>query len=190
VAPLFLADRAGNVTDVLGDVPAWDGRTQGRLTRIALSGDFLFVGTAESSAIDIYTLHGARQGLLQWAEAPRRATERHYQRAIDRLVMQLSVPDERDGVRSLIREVQPVAEYLPPYTELLADPGGTLWVVLSAPGDSVTRLRAIDQEGTASGELRIPVELRVFEVGNNYVLGAYEDATDEPHVALFRFRRS
>jgi hypothetical protein len=188
--PLFLADRAGNVTDAPGDVPAWDGRTQGRLTRIALSDEFLYVGTAESSAVDIYTHDGIRRGVVQWAQPRRRATERHYRRAIDQLVMQLAAPDDRDRARRVVRERQPVAEYLPPYTELLTDPAGTLWVVLSAPGDSVSRIRAMDREGAALGELRIPVELRVFEVGNDYILGAYEDTTtDEPHVVVFRFRR-
>jgi hypothetical protein len=190
VAPLFLADTRGNVTRSLGDVPAWDGRTQGRLTRIALSHEGLFVGTAESSAVDRYGLDGARRAAVRWDGVRRRAAEHHYQAAIDRLVMGLSGADDRESARRLVRARQPVAEYLPPYTELLTGPDGTLWVVLSAPGDSLTWLRNFDPAGAMLGALRIRVELRVFEVGGDFVLGAYQDTLGEPHVAMFRFRRS
>ena len=45
--------------------------------------------------------------------------------------------ETREAARRLLLEI-PMPEYRPPYTNLFADPGGTLWVVTSAPGDPVT----------------------------------------------------
>ncbi len=103
--------------------------------------------------------------------------------------MQLPGPDDREPVVEMMRKI-PMPERLPFYSGLFADPDGVLWIVLSTPGDSVTRIRAMQDNGEALGEVAIPVGLRVFEVGRDYVLGAYEDERGEPHVAMYRVRRS
>lgn len=64
-----------------------------------------------------------------------------------------------------------------------------LWVRLSHPGDSLTHLRAIASDGRALGVVRLPEDMRIFEVGRDYVLGAFEEEGGEPHVAMFAYRR-
>jgi hypothetical protein len=95
----------------------------------------------------------------------------------------------RDGARKWVLAI-PMPEKLPPFTGLFVDADGALWVVLSAPGDPDTRLRAYSPEGRVLGNLTIPVNLNVFEVGTNYVLGAREDADGEQFVSLYTYRRT
>jgi hypothetical protein len=79
-------------------------------------------------------------------------------------------------------------DYLPYHNGLHLDPAGRLWVVLSFPGDSTTTLRAYSALGAPVGEVRIAADLRVLEVGEDYVLGSFVDAgTLEPKVALYGF---
>ena len=79
----------------------------------------------------------------------------------------------------------PMPELMPPYYGLFADEDGTLWVVTSMPGDTVTHLRAIAADGSIVGDIELPVNLDVFDVGRDYVLGAYLDEGGEQHVVLY-----
>ncbi len=80
----------------------------------------------------------------------------------------------------------PAPKDLPPYFELFADTAGTLWAQTSVPGTGTTVLSRLTSDGKALSDVRLPKEIRVFEVGSDYVLGSYEDERDIPHVALYR----
>jgi hypothetical protein len=84
----------------------------------------------------------------------------------------------------------PPPERLPPYSDLLVDHAGLLWTVLSVPGDVDTRLRALTPAGVPVADLRIARNLRVYEIGEDYILGAYANDEGEQHVTVFTLRRS
>jgi hypothetical protein len=65
-----------------------------------------------------------------------------------------------------------------------------LWVVLSSPGDGETRFLVVDPNGPVLGELRIPRDFELFEVGSDYVLGRIYDPNAVPGIAMYRFRRA
>lgn len=77
-------------------------------------------------------------------------------------------------------------ESLPPYRDLFADPGGRLWALVPAPADSMAELRAIGRDGRLLGSVLVPADLKVFEIGLDYVLGLYQEEDGEQHVALYR----
>lgn len=62
-------------------------------------------------------------------------------------------------------------------------------MVTSIPGDDATELRAIGADGGIVADLRLPVDMIVYEVGRDYILGTYEDGDGEPHVVMYRIRR-
>jgi len=95
----------------------------------------------------------------------------------------------REQARQQVIEEVGVPEELPCYSELFVDPDGLLWVQTSFPGDSMTAFRVIDGDGASIADVILDQELRVFEVGDDYVLGAYDKPDGEPHVALFRLWR-
>ena len=188
-APLWLADTHGVITKPFGDVAFGENRPLGRLTRVAAASDRVFVGTADSAYVDVYALDGRRMGAVPVGVELRRPTERNYERAIDGMVALMTSREMREGSKKQMLKI-PMPEHLPAYTGVFADPAGTLWVLTSAPGDPDTRLRALTEDGRVLGEVRVPRELRVFEVGMDYVLGSYDDAQGEQHVAMYRMHRN
>lgn len=83
----------------------------------------------------------------------------------------------------------PVADQLPPYTAVLTDIEGMLWIVLSVSGDARTHLRALRDDGKVLGDVQIPKSLVVLEVGSEYVLGLRNGEDGEQHILLYRLNR-
>jgi hypothetical protein len=187
-AEMSLLDGSGAIVRRLGLVPVGESRPLGKLTQIAVSADRLYVGTQDSAFLDVLSLEGHRLATLPVGMPGRRVTLRHYERAADALVAFYPVADERKAMRDWVLKI-PMPEYLPPYGPLFVAPEGTLWVQVSFPGDSATVLHAISGDGSRLAEVRLPREVRVFEIGRDYILGAYEEEeTGEPHVAMYRLR--
>jgi protein-disulfide isomerase len=187
-APLRLLDRQGVVLHELGDVPAMETRPLGKLTSIAMTDDRLFVGTNDSAFVDVYAMSGARTGGMRLGVEPRRAQRHHYERAIDAQVRPLADRADRRAMKRLLLEY-PMPSHLPLHGRLLTDPDGGLWAVTSFPGDPVTTIRGLRRGGGLLLDLDIGRDVRVFEVGRDYVLAGYEEESGEPHVALYRFVR-
>ena len=186
--PLWLLDAEGDTVRPLGEVPMGELRPLGRVTRLAMSNDRLYVGTADSAFVDVYSLDGQRQPALAVGIADRAPTRRDFERAVDAMVRPYPDRGAREETRNMLLDI-PIPERIPPYDGLFADPAGTLWVATWAAADGNTRLRAIDPGGSVLGDLELPVELNVFEIGEDYVLGAYEDDGGEQHIAMYRLRR-
>jgi hypothetical protein len=196
--PLALADDRGSVRQSLGQINGYEYAVQGegsiiprplgRLASVALATDRVYVGTADSAVIDVYSLDGRRLAPLRVRVARRPATRAHYERAVDQSVDYVTNLDARRGLRASFLRI-PMPRELPPYSAMFVDPEQLLWVVLSAGGDPDTRLQALRADGTVVANVRIPIGLTVFEVGVDYILGGYEDEDGEPHVALFRLHR-
>jgi hypothetical protein len=64
------------------------------------------------------------------------------------------------------------------------------WCGWSSRSRAIPRRRsAIGPKGETAAEVRLPRALTVFEIGTDYILGAYADAAAEPYVAMYRLRR-
>ncbi len=163
-------------------------RPIGAQTAFALAADRLYVGLADSSAIAVFGLDGKRTGTIAVQAPPRATTRAHYERASE-ISLSMVPAQMRDGARKWVLAI-PMPEKLPPFTGLFVDPGGALWVVLSAPGDPDTRLRGYSADGRVVANLSLPVNLNVFEVGANYVLGAREDADGEQYLSVYSYKRA
>lgn len=196
--PLLLTDARGNVVRMVGEVPVYDLafttfagwmlRLAGRLPSVALSRDRVYVGPSDSSSILVFALDGHRITTLPVRIPPRAPERRHLDAAADLMVSFVPPGELRDRARERFRNT-PAAEHLPPFSSLAVDPEGVLWANLSVPGDTVTVLRALGAAGEVLGEVRLPIALTVFEIGRDYVLGAFEDPAGEPVVALYPLRR-
>lgn len=186
---MTLRDTNGAFLISLGQIPFAEMRPLGKLTRFALASDRMYVGTADSAFIDVYTLDGRHTGVLPVGTAPRPPSARHYDRALDAMVAPLLDRDYRETWKRTLEQI-PMPEHLPPYTAILTDEDGYLWVVTSAPGDGATRIRVLSKTGDATVDLDLPSELTVFEVGDDYLLGMYEAESGAQHVVMYRLKRS
>ena len=188
-APLRLEDSSGDSVGGVGIIPGYESSILGRITQYALTDERLYVGTADSAFLDIYNLDGDRLGTLPLSIAPRAPTEANVERWLDAQWETFNDTEYRRWGKEMTRQRSQVPEHLPLYTGLAVDPEGVVWVVLSSPGDGETRFHAVAPDGTFLADLRIPTELKLYEVGRDYLLGLIHGNNDIPGIALYRLHR-
>jgi hypothetical protein len=156
-------------------------------TYVAVAGDRIFVGTADStSTVVAYAPDGTPTTLK--LDIPARPTTLA-QRSRAATAMASMAPAQLRTLAEDSLKVAPMPATLPPYSGLFGDTDGVLWIQLTVPGDPVTRLRAVDANGRTLAEVSLPPDVTVYELGHDYVLGAYDDKDDVPHFAVFRLHR-
>jgi len=183
----FLDDR-GRVTQEAGDASVGETQVLGRLTKMAVAPGVLYVGTAESAAVDVYDSTGLRVGSVGVGSVGREVTQPLWEHAVDERLWQLAQPVDRATRDWMLGLPRP--KYLPPYSALAADPEGILWASLSFSGDTTTVLRGVRPAGSEVADILLPKYVSVLEVGVDYVLGIHADETGELHVVVFRLGRS
>jgi len=185
---VVLTNARGDSVGSLGEIGLGESRPLGSVTKVAVSQDRLYVGTGDSAFVAAYSLAGEPLDTFRLGRALRAPTESNYEAAIEELVTSLRSESDREPAREYLRKI-PMPEYLPAYRNLLTDTSGALYAVTSALGDGVTEIQVIDPNGRRIGELRLPVDVSVFEVGTDYILGATEDPKGEEHILLYHIAR-
>lgn len=184
-APLLLVNARGDSVGSLGDVPAYENRPMGKRTRVAVSETAVFLGTQDSAFVHVYAPAGGAIGLLPIGSPGRRTTPEVYASAIEQMSRQLRISTERDAYKAFMLRI-PMPELLPPYFELYADGQGGVRALTSLPGEGVTRLEGVAPDGAPLTPWSIEGDVKVFEIGEDYLLGSYEDAGDVPHIVLYK----
>ncbi len=188
-ASLRFEDAEGDSLGGMGILPMGEPWILGKLTQHAITDERLYIGTADSASVDVYDLDGDRLGSIPLSIAPRAPTEANVERWLDALWETFNDTGYREWGKETTRRNSPVPEHLPLYTGLAVDPEGVLWVVLSSPGDGETLFQVVGPDGAFLADFRIPTELKLYEVGRDYLLGRIHGPYDTPGIALYRFRR-
>ncbi len=196
-APLALADPRGEMTHELGMMSLYDIHAAGNgwLPQPGSARTAFAVGTArmavcptDAGAVGIYSIQGKPQGAIPLDVAPRVPSRAFVEKFADGFLA-LMPPALKPRFRERFLQI-PLPEHLPPCSNILIDPADNVWVVLSFPGDSVTTLRAFRPDDRLLGDVTVPAELDVHEVGTDYLLGSGETADGEPWVRVYRLRRT
>lgn len=163
-------------------------RPLGSVTSLALTQKVLYVGTADSSAIDVLSLDGKYMRTIRLLVAPRSPTPAHIDAAATALASYQPDATDRAALKRKLMAV-PMPALLPAYSALRADPFGNLWAVVSVPGDSTTHLRAFNDAGVEVADFTIPRPLLIYEVGLDYLLAGFEDENGEQHIHVYGLAR-
>jgi hypothetical protein len=81
---------------------------------------------------------------------------------------------------------------LPGFTELRASPDGHLWAkrfVVPGLTEALNRWGVFAPVGVFLGNVELPARFRVFDVGDDYLLGVIPDELDVERVHLYRIER-
>ncbi len=183
-----LTNARGDSVGSLGEIGLGESRPLGSVTKIAMSHERVYVGAGDAALVAAYSLAGEPLDTFRLGRARRAPSESNYEAAIEELVTSLRSESDREPAREYLRKI-PMPEYLPAYRNLLTDTSGALYAVTSALGDGVTEIQVVDPNGKRIGELRLPVDVTVFEVGTDYILGATEDPKGEEHILLYHIAR-
>lgn len=137
--------------------------------------DRLYLADSESFWIDVHNTNGALIRRFGRAWDPVRI-DRRFRRAYQEQQLAAAPASRRATVRrEMARAV--FADQFPAHEgDLVLDPAGHLWVMhVRVPGDDDRAWSVFDPEGRWLGEVRVPVALRVTDIGDDYVLGVWQD---------------
>lgn len=196
-APVFIVDRNDGDRTTVADVASpemveFSGagalRPLGKRTSLAVWRDRVFVATADSAWVQSYQPERGIVMDVPVAVSSRAATRDDQTAAVARMLRRYPSEGARAAKEAL--EAVPTPAELPPYNDILVDDGGLLWAILPTWGENVTILRSVGPDPEATIELRVPVEVSVFEIGRDYVIGLTRGPLDLPRVAMFEFERA
>ena len=101
------------------------------------------------------------------------------------------LPDEsRNRYRSLSEGI-PLLESFPAFSALQSDRLGYLWVrEYNLPGENRHLWMVFNPEGQVEGLVETPTDLRIYEIGDDYILGETSDEMGVERVQLWPLDRS
>jgi hypothetical protein len=81
-------------------------------------------------------------------------------------------------------------ERMPVLSDLRADARGRIWMraYLSRENERTVRWLVFEPTGRVLGTVTTPAGLQVFDIGDDYLLGAERDADDAQRIAMYRYR--
>jgi hypothetical protein len=202
MVPFWLSNADGSVRANLG--PRWGSERWatvaqpisgtgplplGKQPVIAAGRSRVYIGTADSFAIDVLSLDGARLGLVRKVVEPVKVTPAD----IERFKLLDSMGKPREMIERDVRTWADVRypQTLPAYTALVVDSDDNLWVrTYPSAASAVVRWIVFSAEGVELAALSLPHTLQVNEVGRDYILGTDTDVeTGSERVKLLRLRR-
>lgn len=195
LAAAVLADREGKVIMRADPVPAGEWmpvprgafpRPLGPTSTVVAVGDRIVLGYSDSSRVWVIQPSG-QKSVVRIPYTPRAPTPQEFKDAVS-AIADMAPPQGRAMIEpELAKATMPAT--LPPYFDLFGDPDGVLWVQQSPPGAKRTDLLAMSLDGKVLARTIIPMPLLIYEIGREHVIGTYDDANGETHLAVFSLRR-
>jgi hypothetical protein len=173
--------------------PTSDGpRPLGRATHVAVGATRLYVGTADSSAIEVRAIDA--RGVNRTPRAPialpfeRQRIERaDITRFVDRVIA-LNPNYSADQLRARYADME-FPTHFPTHGELRTDPDGNLWVEqYRQPGEMQSLWIVFDRDGRPRGRVVLPDRFRLLEIDATGVLGTWEDADEVLRLRAYRLQ--
>lgn len=186
-ATVFRYALDGTVTDTIGTFPAAEeavvsegGRVSttmapfARGLTYAAGGGGVYIGTQDDYEVAVHTAMGAPSRVIRWTGPDLAVTER----AIDELA-------ERTGWETMRTLPRPPTRAA--YGDLVVDAGRNLWVSDFRVHGRLwpEAWEVFDPDGRWLGRIAVPAGLRIFEIGDDWVLGTWHDDLGVEYVHLY-----
>jgi len=159
-----------------------------RTAQLAVTSDRIVTGNGSRYELAVYTPDGVLTALYRRTLPLVKLTDarvRAYRDSIVALYPEQRRPALRRGL-----EAAPVPEYEPAFSELLVDALENVWVRRTGehpPGKSPWDV--FDTEGRFLGTVGVPADLRVAQIGEDFVLGISKDEAGVEYVPLHGLSR-
>jgi hypothetical protein len=187
--PVWLASADGSDRVELGEVagPEYNAygygagpALLGRTPQLAIGRRAVYVGTADSGVVHVYSLAGAPGGERRLPGSPRRVTEADLERVKRLDSMGQSALQQRQTREEWALDTPPAT--LPAYDALVVDADDHLWV-RRHPAANEERVEWIvfDTDGTHIATVPLPALLTVHEIGRDYIAGIVQDPFSGTH---------
>jgi hypothetical protein len=187
--PLWLASADGSDRVEFGEVagPEYNAygygagpALLGRTPQFAIGRRAVYVGTADSGVVQVFTLDGTPAGERRLPGSPRRATDADLERAKRLDSMGQSALQQRQTREEWAFDTPPA--FLPAYDALVVDADDFLWV-RRHPAANEERVEWVvfTADGTHVATVALPALLTVHEIGRDYVAGIVQDPFSGTH---------
>lgn len=187
----------GEVVRVLGEVPGEERyRSEGgsgphplgRKTVYAVTGDRMYLGTADTYEIGVYGPDGSPRARIRWPAEDLRISPAQLSRFRSNHLAATS-PERRAAAERWLRDLQ-FPDSFPAYSDLLVDSEGHLWVArYLRPDEEAPRWDVFDPDGAWLGTINLPPRFEILQVGSDFVLGRWLDEWDVEHVRIYGLSR-
>ncbi len=205
--PLYRYGTDGRLQDSLGTFHGWEATTIvrrtaefvgmamadrpfGHSTSVTPAGARIAIGTPFAFSFELFEPDGTLRAIVRLDRANDPVT------ADDIAAYKSTLLDNsRDaaGQQALQRQADEweYPETMPAYAPgLKGDRSGNVWVpAFEIARGSATRWSVFDPDGRYLGELTTPARFRVFEIGDDYVLGVWRDDLDVEYLRRYQLRK-
>ena len=143
------------------------------------------VGDQEAPEIECFG-PGDDRMLLRWSwAAPPAPTDTEMEAWRDATLRLFGQKIAEDDILRMLDEVQ-IPATRPPYSQILLDRVGFLWVELGPSGEPASSVDFLvfDQEGVLLGAVALPA-IQVLEIGDDYLLGLHHDELEVEYLMVY-----
>ncbi|HSA57484.1 MAG TPA: hypothetical protein VLE53_17360 [Gemmatimonadaceae bacterium] len=161
----------------------------GKQPDVAVGSNRIYIGTADRYEIFVFDLEGNAVDTIKKPTASLETARADIENAREK---ELASRDE--SWRSSIERdyaAMPFPRTVPAYRDLVVDSDDNLWVQdFPRTRSPQVRWTVFAPSGTMLAEVALPVDLEVYEIGRDYVLGRFLNAEESiPQVRMYRLRR-
>jgi len=167
------------------------GRPFGRESAFAAAGDRFYAADNERYEIRAYSMTGQVMQIVRKQSAQPPITDADV-RAFEDSILRGSSELDRHQLLILLDRLPPHPETYPAFAaELHVDADLHLWVRESTPrGTQESVWSVFSSEGELLGSVGLPVQVRLLDLGIDYLLVLRRDDLDVEYVELYRLRRT
>ena len=184
---VFFAKGDGKPKAIIPRIFAYEPRTMGPVTRFAIGTDRFFVtyGHPDSQFVDVFNFKGRKLARFPTHLPTRIVTDEMFNGYIEQSARSFEQPDARVRSYAFLKQFEKPL-HTPVASQLLTDPKDNLWLVRTFPGDRTTLIRVFDKRGVMLVDVEMPLQMHIFEVGTDYMLGMHH-RDGQRYVAMYAF---
>ena len=155
---------------------------------IAVRDDGFVLGSSARYEIAYYGPDARLERLARRAVEASGVSRSQYDAAVDSIIARFANPEARARSRRVYGAAPPTTSR-PVFTNILATPGGGVWVHnFDDPPNRSRNVSVFDADGRWAGDATLPAGLLPLQVGNDFVLGTWQDDDDVTHVRVHRLQ--
>ncbi|HUF50550.1 MAG TPA: hypothetical protein VMN60_06945 [Longimicrobiales bacterium] len=160
----------------------------GKRTSVAVSGDRIYVGTADTWEIAAYDRDGKLVQRTVRSAQPEPLDRVAVRRYLESWIETVAAPDRELMLHRFSDAQHPDA--FPAYARLLVDTSGYLWV-LAFPKDweAPAKWSVFAEDGLWLGDVGMPANFEPIEIGEEYILGRFTGELGQESVRLYTLQR-